>query len=156
MRGRQPNPVVLDAEIQATLSTFVNRHNTPQQAAMRARIVLLAAQGDNNTQIAHQLAIKPDTARFWRERWLAVAEQPFSALSLADRFADAPRPGAPARIEAEVLCQIMALACRPPADVGRPITEWTARELADEVVAQGLLSRISPRHVGRFLKRCRH
>ena len=154
MPGRKPSPVVLDAEMHTALSAFINRHSTPQQAAVRARIVLLAAQGLPNTHIARHLALKEDTARCWRERWLAFAEQPLSALSLSQRFADAPRSGAPARIAAETLCQIMALACRPPQDVGRPITEWTARELADEVVAQGLVDTISPRQVGRFLKRC--
>lgn len=156
MRGRKPSPVVLDADYEAALRAFVQRHSTPQQLAVRARIVLLAAEGLNNTHIARQLAIKTDTARCWRERWLAVATHPLSALSLGQRFADAPRSGAPPRLNAEVLCQIMALACRPPADVGRPVTEWTARELADEVVRQGLAESISPRHVGRFLKRCGH
>ena len=154
MRGPKPSPVVLDAEVEAALRAFVQRHATPQQSALRARIVLLAAQGANNSQIAGQLGIETDTARFWRARWLAVADQPLAELSLSKRFADAPRPGAPTRISAEALCQIMALACRPPGEVGRPITEWSARELADEVVAQGLVESISPRHVGRFLKRC--
>jgi putative transposase len=154
MRGPKPRLVVLEAEMQTALTAFVQRHSTPQQAALRARIVLLAAQGHNNTQIARQLDIDKETAYRWRQRWLDLAEQPLAALSLQDRFADGARPGAPAHIGAEVLCQIMALACRPPQDVGRPITEWTARELADEVISQGLVESISPRHVGRFLKRC--
>ena len=155
MRGPKPSPVVLNAEVEAALRIFVQRHSTPQQSALRARVVLLAAQGANNSQIAGQLGIETDTARFWRQRWLATADQPLSELSLSQRFADAPRSGAPAHISSEALCQIMALACRPPAEVGRPITEWTARELAEEAIAQGLVSSISPRHVGRFLKRCR-
>lgn len=153
MRGPKPTPLVLDAEMQTALTAFVQRHSTPQQAALRARIVLLAAQGLNNTHIARQLAIDTDTASRWRQRWIALASKPLEACPLPERFADAARPGAPARIGAEVLCQIMALACRPPQEVGRPITEWTARELADEVVQQELVARISPRHVGRFLKR---
>lgn len=155
MPSPKPKPVVLDAVMEAALRALVSRHSTPQQLAVRARLVLLAAEGLNNTQIARQLGLETDTVRCWRERWLAVAEQPLSALPLAQRLADAPRPGAPTRIAAEVLCQIMALACRPPSDVGRPLATWTARELADEVVAQGLVASISPRHVGRFLKRCR-
>lgn len=156
MRGPKPKLVVLDAAMEAALRVFVQRHSTPQQWAVRARIVLLAAEGLNNTQIARQLGLEADTVRCWRQRWLTLAEQPFAALSLNQRFADAPRSGAPTRFDAEVLCQIMALACRPPADVGRPVTEWTARELADEVMRQGLVASISPRHVGRFLKRCGH
>jgi putative transposase len=154
MRGPKPRAVVLDAQMHTALTAFVQRHSTPQQAALRARIVLLAAQGQNHTQIARQLGIDKETAYRWRQRWLDLAEKPLSAMSLQDRFADEARPGAPARISAEVLCRIMALACRPPHDVGRPITEWTARELAEEVISQGLVEKISPRHVGRFLKRC--
>ena len=45
--------------------------------------------------------------------------------------ADAPRPGAPGKISAEAYCQIMAIACQPPENFGRPITHWTERELAD-------------------------
>lgn len=63
MRGRKPSPLVLDAACEAALVAFVARHSTPQQLALRARIVLLAAQGANNKQIALQLAIKVDTAR---------------------------------------------------------------------------------------------
>ena len=154
MRGPKPSPVILDTEVEAALRIFVQRHSTPQQLALRARIVLLAAQGANNSQVARQLGIETDTARFWRARWLAGANQPLSELDLNLRLADAPRSGAPTRIAAEALCQIMALACRPPEEVGRPITEWTARELADEAVVQGLVESISFRHVGRFLKRC--
>ena len=123
MRGPKPTPLVLDAEMQTALTAFVQRHSTPQQAALRARIVLLAAQGLNNTHIARQLAIDTDTASRWRQRWSALASKPLEACPLPERFADAARPGAPARIGAEVLCQIMALACRPPhRGVDRPRT----------------------------------
>ena len=43
--------------MQTALTAFVQRHSTPQQAALRARIVMLAAQGLNNTHIAGQLDI---------------------------------------------------------------------------------------------------
>jgi putative transposase len=47
----------------------------------------------------------------------------------------------------------MALACQPPENFARPITHWTERELADEAIQQGIVPTISPRQVGRFLKR---
>ena len=47
---------------------------------------------------------------------------------------------------------ILAVACEPPENSGRPVTHWTPRELADEVIKRGIVASISPRQVGRFLK----
>src|SRR6266478_1666084 len=68
-------------------------------------------------------------------------------------LADAPRAGAPPTFSAEQICQILALACEPPAESGRPVTHWTPAELAAEAVHRGIVSRISARTVGRFLHR---
>jgi len=73
-------------------------------------------------------------------------------LSVAERLADAPRPGAPARITTDQVCRIIALACEAPAESERPISQWTAREVAEEVVKRGIVERISPRHAARLLK----
>lgn len=150
----KPQPLVLTDALQNALDLLRRRHSTPQQIVVRAQIVLLAHQGLANQAIARQLDISLDMARHWRHRWLALQDVPLAELSVAQRLADAPRPGAPATISAEAYCQIRALACKPPADCGRPIAQWTARELAEEAVQQGVVPRISPRQVGRFLKRC--
>jgi len=47
---------------------------------------------------------------------------------------------------------IVALACTPPSEAGRPVEDWTPRELAEEAVKRQVVSAISPRSVGRFLK----
>jgi putative transposase len=153
MRGPQPPAVCLDEALRQELEKFVRRHTTPQQKALRGRIVLLAADGKNNAQIARQLGITPYTARSWRQRWRQFADVPLDAMSLSERFEDQPRAGAPARIRAEAWCQITALACEPPEQSGRPISQWTSRELADEAQKRGLVDTISPRHRGRFLKK---
>ncbi len=44
------------------------------------------------------------------------------------------------------------MACEKPEGYGRPISHWTARELADEMVQQGIVETISPRHVGQLLE----
>jgi putative transposase len=74
-------------------------------------------------------------------------------LSLEDRLADAPRPGAPAKLTADQRCRIEALACEKPEESGRPITHWTAREIADELKKRKIVENISPRHAARLLKR---
>ena len=155
MPSPKPAPIVLEAAVQQELETLVRRHNTPQQIVWRARIILLAHQGHNNQDIARQLHRSSDMVRHWRQRWLDCQEIALSERSVVARLSDAPRPGAPAKISAEAFCQIMAVACQPPEAFGRPITQWSQRELADEAIAQGIVARISPRHVGRFLKRSR-
>ena len=153
MRG--PNPAVLeltDAERQG-LAAVLGRHGTPQQLALRARIVLAAAAGQNNAVIARQLGVNIETARRWRGRWLGLQAVGLSELSVEERLVDAPRSGKPAGISAEQTCQIVALACAAPAVSGRPISQWTGREVADEIVARGILPTISPRHAARLLKK---
>jgi putative transposase len=153
MRGPKPPAVTLGAEERRGLETLVRGHHTPQQLALRAQIILAAAAGSNNSQIARQLAVDVDTARLWRGRWLGLAAVPLEELSVAERLEDAPRCGGPCRISGEQVCQITALACEAPQGSARPISQWSARELADEVIRRGIVDTISPRHAARLLKR---
>jgi len=153
MRGPKPPVVELSAEERQGLEAVVRAHRTPQQLALRARIVLAAANGLNNTQIARQLGVEDDTVRLWRMRWLGLQAASPAELSSTERLSDAPKPGAPARITAEQVCQVMALACEAPEQSGRPVSQWSAREIADEIMARGIIDRISPRHAARLLKR---
>ena len=155
MRGPKPEPVVLSDAARAGLEQLTRRHTTPQQVALRARIVLSAADGFNTAEIARALDITLDTARLWRRRWLALARVALDDLSLFDRLCDAPRSGKPVRITDEQVCQILELACEAPERSGRPISQWSSREIADEVRARGIVSQISDRHAARLLKRGR-
>ncbi len=65
---------------------------------------------------------------------------------------DAPRPGAPGKFTPEQVTMILAVACEPPEKSGRPITHWTAHELADEVVKRGIVVSISTSQVSRYLR----
>lgn len=152
---KPPAVILTEAERQA-LEKLVKRHTVGQQIALRARIILAAADGYNNTQIASQLGITPDTARLWRDRWLQLRDITLDDLSVEDRLQDLPRPGAPLQITADQRCQIEALACEEPEEGGRPITHWTAREIADEIIKRQIVEHISPRHAARLLKRGRH
>jgi putative transposase len=98
------------------------------------------------------LGVDVETARLWRGRWLGLRPVALADLSVEERLADAPRSGAPARIGAEHVCRIVALACEAPGTAGRPISQWTGREVAAEIVARGILPAISPRHARRLLK----
>jgi len=137
------------------LERLVRAFTTGQQLALRARIVLLAGDGWNNLQIARELCVDDETPGHWRRRWLQFQDVPLEEVSVAERLADAPREDAPAKFTPEQVCQIIALACEKPADFGRPISQWSHRELANEIVRRGIVESISPRHAGRLLKRSR-
>lgn len=144
-------PLELTEEQRQALEAIVRKHTSPQQLVTRARIILLAAQGQGIRAIAAQLHIARGRVQSWRRRWLTA---PASA-AVAQRLADLPRPGAPATYTPEQICAIVALACESPEVSGRPVSQWTQQELADEAVKRGLVESLSQRSVGRFLKRSR-
>lgn len=147
MRGSK-RQVSLSFEEREELARLVRGHNTAQKLVRRARIVLAAAVGEKYNQIAARLQVQPKVVSRWVKRWMETAGQEMSVL---ERLADLERPGAPDTFTAEQLCQLVALACEPPELYGRPITHWTPRELADEVIKQGIVASISIRHTGRLL-----
>lgn len=152
-----PGPPAIGIELteqdRVGLEKLVKGHKTGQQKVLRARIILAAGQGKSNAQIGRELAVRVNTVRLWRSRWHLLQPIPLAELSVEERLEDLPRPGAPARITADQRCQIEKLACEKPEKSGRPISHWTNREIADEIMKQGIVDRISPRHAGRLLKR---
>jgi putative transposase len=151
MRGPKPAVLELNEREQKELEALVRRHSTPQQIAQRGRMILAAAQGKNNGQIARELAMKVDTVRCWRMRWLEWQKVSQDDMSMYERLSDHPRAGRPSQITAEQTCQMIALACEQPKE--RPISHWTGREIAAEVMARGIVKQISPRHAARLLKK---
>jgi putative transposase len=153
-RGPKPPAITLSPAERQELETLIRRPSTPQQLVLRSRIVLACAAGLNNAQIARELAVGIDAPRLWRRRWLATAPaDPEGTLAVPERLRDLPRPGAPGRFTAEQFCQLIAMGCEIPAGSDRPISHWTPREIAAEARKRGIVDRISPRHVGRLLKR---
>jgi transposase len=151
MRGPKPDVLSLTEVERTELERLVRRHTTGQQTALRGRIILEADTGKNTSQIARQLGTSIETVRAWRKRWLAFQATELADLSVQDRLSDVPRPGRRSQITAEQICQLVALACEQPKE--RPISQWTGRELADEVMRRGIIKQISPRHASRLLKK---
>jgi putative transposase len=150
---KRATKVVLSEKEEVALVRITKRHRSEHQQVLRACIVLAAAQGNSNAQIARELQVNVDTVRLWRDRWVGLQGIDLDTLSIAERLQDAPRPGVKPKITAEQRCQIAALACEAPAKSGRPISQWTGREIADEVKARGIVEQISPRHAARLLKK---
>ncbi len=151
MRGPKPDPLSLSDIERTALERLVRRHTTAQQVALRGRIILEANAGKNNSQIARELGVSVETVRAWRKRWLALQSVALADLSVQERLSDVPRPGRRSQISAEQICQVMAMACEQPKD--RPISQWTGREIAEEVMRRGIIQQISPRHAARLLKK---
>ena len=61
-------PLLVSSAERAELQRRVRAHTTPQRAAKRARIVLLAADGVPNRQIAPLVGMDPHTVAQWRRR----------------------------------------------------------------------------------------
>lgn len=155
---KRATAIHLSEKEQEELTRLTRRHRSEQQVVLRARIILAAAQGSSNIQIARELDINVDTVRLWRDRWARWQEidqekSEQDAVNLAQRLQDAPRPGAVPKFTAQQRAQMAALACEAPAKTGRPISQWTGREIADELKAREIVTQISPRHAARLLKK---
>lgn len=117
---RNAPAIVLDTATRATLNGWVQAATTPQALALRSRIILEAAAGRSNQQIASDLEIPEVTVGKWRRSF---------AMQALEGLRDAPRSGRPAKHDAEVWRKVQTLACQQPKAQGR----WTVRTLAREV-----------------------
>jgi transposase len=143
-------PIIVSKAERSELEGLIRSHSTPQHLARRARMIVMAADGAGVGETAERLGVWRKGVSFWRARWLSGGGE-----SAAERLADAPRSGAPATITPEQICAIVALACERPEESEVPISHWSAGDLAREAVRRGIVTSISPRSVGRFLKRIR-
>jgi len=116
-----PTRIELTEDERAQLSAWERRRTSAQALALRARIVLAAAEGPNNTEIARSLGISVNAVRKWRNR--------FAAHRL-DGLSDEPRPGQPRKItDAQVEEVIVKTLESAPKDA----THWSTRSMAAEV-----------------------
>lgn len=119
---RRAPTVVLTAEDRADLDRRVHARTGAQQDALRARVVLLAAEGLDTTAIATTLGIARGTARSWRAR--------FAVAGLAG-LVDRPHHPPPRSYRPEIQARIVVLACQSPADLGwTGQSHWTIKDLA--------------------------
>ena len=162
-RGPQPKPLEVSAQEKRILRQLAKRRTSSHSLVTRAKIILHAASGKRNQHIADDLGVHINMVRRWRKRWQEQAslrqlepeaDKHEQALeqAVAEVLADAPRGGSPGKFSAEQICQIIRLACQAPEELDCPVSHWTPRELAAEAVRQEIVTSISPRQVGRFLK----
>src|SRR5262249_58574348 len=107
--------VLLRDEQRAELERIVRAQRSEQRLVTRARLVLLAAKGLTNEEIAALVGLSAHKVGKWRRRF---AEQGLDGL------ADRPRPGGPRRYGHEQRLRVFQTACSPPPEGG---TQWTVR-----------------------------
>ena len=131
-RGRPTAQIVLSDLERETLQRWARRRNSSQALALRCRIVLRAATGATNQEIARELRCNPVTVGKWRTR--------FAAKRL-DGLIDEPRPGQPRKITDEIVEQVIVTTLETAPDDGA--THWSTRSMANKVgLNQTAISRI--------------
>jgi transposase len=153
--------LVITERQQAVLRQMAAAPTSPVRLAQRAEVVLRAFAGEENQVIAAAINLDPTAVGLWRRRWvkawpklvLIECRETHAAFrrAIVDVLSDAPRSGKPGKFTPEQITLVLALACAPPEQSGRPITHWTHKELADEAKKRGIAS-ISPSQVGRYLR----
>src|SRR5438876_3498089 len=128
--ARAAGVVDLSASEEQELRAWLRRPSVPQQQATRARIVLRAAEGATNTQIAAETHMSLPTVGLWRRN--------FCERRL-DGLADAPRSGRPRQIDDEEVQRVLAKTLEsPPAGD----THWSVRRLAATGLSASTVHRI--------------
>jgi transposase len=143
MPPTSPDRIVLTDTQRADLDRLVRAGRTEQRLALRAGIVLAAADGHSNARIAARLGICQDTVRKWRHRWCAAPG--VSCLG------DAQRSGRRPVFTPVQIAQVKAVACTPPKDADQPLSRWSCPELARQAVRAGICESISASTVRRWL-----
>src|ERR687891_1528320 len=133
---RVASPIVLSEEERAVLSTWIRGRSLPLRWIERGQIVLMAAQGIPNQEIARALEVSRPTVQLWRERFLA--------LRLEGLKKDAPRPGRiPSIAEKKVRAVVQATLHTSP----RGATHWSIRTMAKaQRLSRMAVQRIWDRH----------
>ena len=120
MLGRPLKAISMTPDLRQQLESMVRSRSIPQGLARRAKIVLMAADGMNNSDIAKQLSLSRPTVGLWRKRFI---EQ--GLMGLYDEL----RPGAPRSIKDEQVADLIrkTLETKP-----KDATHWSCRSIAEE------------------------
>jgi transposase len=112
-------PVVLTGEQRSQLQAYSRGRKTPARLVVRARIVLLAAEGKPDVEIARLLSLVPRSAARWRARFLRYG--------IAGLQQDAPRAGRPRTVPAETVAQVIR---KTTQEKPSQATHWSTRSMA--------------------------
>ncbi|MEY8393177.1 helix-turn-helix domain-containing protein [Lachnospiraceae bacterium 45-W7] len=152
---------VLSAAMKKLLSAFSKSRSLPSGLVKRSNIILLAAQGELNRDIALQASLHYNNVATWRNRFLATLpalRQIETAYpeklegEICKVLSDRNRSGAPSVFTPDQIMKIIDLACSNPGDWGYEVSQWSLPLLVTEIIKQGIADQISAKSVSRFLK----
>lgn len=124
-------PLTITDEERAELRGWARRPKTAQALALRARIVLLCAEGWSNQDVAEELGVNRVTVGKWRRRFIEMG---------LDGLLDTPRPGAPRAITDEDIERVIAKTLE---ETPKNATQWSTRSMAAATgLSQSSISRI--------------
>src|SRR3954449_4166032 len=129
-------PIELSPESRLQLERLSRRRTTPVRVAQRSRIILLAAEGLENKQIAERMSVAPRMVALWRGR--------FIDLGVEGLMKDAPRRGRQSRISAAMTARVLAKTTQSkPAGA----THWSRSMMAREMgISESSVGRIWRAH----------
>jgi putative transposase len=162
MSWKTASNITLSKKQKRILTEYAVGTHTPLHLKTRSRIVLHAADGWSNNAIEKHMSIDAKTVKLWRDRYSRQYEElrrvetetPHKTRSTVKKLlSDEQRPGRTATFSDEQVAAIIAMACEAPERFGVPCSHWTPGLLRIEVIKRGIVSSISVRHIGRFLKR---
>lgn len=160
MPGKAARVLITERQ-QKVLDELSRSRSEPAMITQRARIILLSFDKRPNEEIALEVGLERKQVGLWRRRWrdawdaltvLECGEPRRLREAIRETLRDAPRSGCGGTFTAEQIARILAVACEPPSQSGRPITHWTRRELRDEVIQRGIVESISESQVSRYLR----
>jgi transposase len=131
LRGPKPARIELTDAERSQLVSWTRRRTTAAGLATRSRIVLAAAAGGTNTEIAARLGVSRPTVTTWRSRF---------AEHRLDGLLDEPRPGRPRTVSD---AQIEALITMTLETAPKDATHWSTRSMAAHLgMSQSTVSRV--------------
>jgi len=155
-------PIIsLSDKVRTLLSALKEGTHSPKHLAQRSSIILMAADHHTNTAIAQRTGGNRNTIKQWRMRWASVAtevaaieaDRPWALRQCVESaLQDKERSGRPSTFTSEQVAHIIKVALDPPKVYGVPLSHWTPSALAREAVKQDIVTTISSKQVGRFLK----
>ena len=132
MRTGRPMPALSVTEGEReTLQNWARRPKSGQALAMRARMILLCAEGHTNTQVAGKLHVRIQTVGKWRQRFVDRR---------LDGLLDEPRPGTPRKLSDAEVERVLAMTLE---STPKDATHWSTRSLAAQCgLSHSTVSRI--------------
>lgn len=144
MPGPRPKYAIpLAPEQEARLQELSTCYMAPFAMVQRAQILVLAHRHPEwqNATIAQQVGCHVNTVRQWRRRW-----------QMTDALHDAPRAGTPRTFTSLQRIQVVALACSPPRQYGKPWQRWSGEKLAQVAVERQIVESLAPSTIRTWLR----